>query len=58
MKAIELTIGSHLVEAIRIMDERGRRLADQKSIALWETEWVVLRNEIFEALCLPSQEES
>ena len=49
-----MSIMTHLVEALRIMDERGRRANDHKSYMLWEKEWNALRHEIIEAVFLVS----
>lgn len=47
-------IMTHLVEALRIMDEKGRRAADHHSYMLWEKEWIALRHEIIEAVFVAS----
>ena len=45
---------THLIEALRIMDEKGRRAADHHSYMLWEKEWGALRHEIIEAVFVAS----
>lgn len=49
---MEKTINWCLIEAIRIMDEKGRRAIDHKSIILWEKEWDNLRTQLIDALFL------
>jgi len=48
-------IMTHLVEAIRIMDEKGRRAYDHNSYMLWEKEWEALRLEMMEAIFIAAE---
>ena len=48
---------THLIEAVRIIDEKGRQNPERNSRMLWEKDWEALRLEIISAIFEMKEEE-